>query len=257
MAAILQLLLVPANASTAKTKTQQCCPATATALYPRAPLSIVYRMLDIYGNFGTPCKCIEIDAKSGAYRVPGAISVERSRSIAAAVSEAEQAGLITDRGAGLTTKDIEVKALPGWVQELCALAVGNVIRLAEPYYKSVPSAASDFPLSMEDFTSQAFVIVYDAAGREDTQSSLRKHKDGHDGLTVLITLTQSGTDFTGGGTRFFTMDGIVDARPDTGGGVFFAADGTEYRGAKHAGLDISSGRRLVLAYFLDTDSFHI
>ena len=125
MAAILQLLLVPANASTAKTKTQQCCPATATALYPRAPLSIVYRMLDIYGNFGTPCKCIEIDAKSGAYRVPGAISVERSRYIAAAVSEAEQAGLITDRGAGLTTKDIEVKALPGWVQELCALAVGR------------------------------------------------------------------------------------------------------------------------------------
>ena len=112
-------------------------------------------------------------------------------------------------------------------------------------------------ISEAKLIDRAFVIIYSAEKNKTKQiASLRKHTDGHTGITILVTLTQTGRDFEGGGTRFWKSDGsTVDVSPDAGGGVFFAAKGTEFREAPHMGLAVTSGRRLVLAYFVDADDY--
>ena len=115
-------------------------------------------------------------------------------------------------------------------------------------------------ISEASIRQSAFVIIYSAEEGNFSKNkhidSLRKHTDGHTGITILVTLTQPGRDFEGGGTRFWKSDGsTVDVSPDAGGGVFFAAAGQEFREAPHMGLAVTSGRRLVLAYFVDADDY--
>ncbi|CAE8719956.1 unnamed protein product [Polarella glacialis] len=172
------------------------------------------------------------------HRVDGrsAISPAEANALVAEAERwvAENGGWQIDRHRAYQTTDLDVSGSSPELLRLCNIHLeGSILPLLA---KLFGFAAQD--LAVEDL----FVVKYSALQGE--QRSLRAHRDDSE-LSFVLSLSDPAVEFTGGGTAFLDCDPSVLAAPVAPGtGVFFCGR------QLHAGVEITSGTRCILAGFV-------
>eukprot|EP00041_Stephanoeca_diplocostata_P025730 m.680396 g.680396 ORF g.680396 m.680396 type:complete len:386 (+) comp22810_c0_seq90:206-1363(+) len=155
---------------------------------------------------------------------------ECKRIIEAAESTAatRSAGWETERHHNYPTTDFAITSVP----VAAAMWNSSLKQRILPMMNRLFGLDDEVELHVEDI----FIVKYDA----HAQSGLRSHRDGSH-MSFNVALNPS-TDYSGGGTRFATLDTVV--RIDRGDILMHSS------GIVHAGVNVTSGTRYILVGFI-------